>query len=98
MYPFTRLSAGKRICREFAHLPLILKPDGKGKLSKRDGEKGGFPVFPLEWKDPQSGEISPGYRESGYFPEACINILAFLGWNPGTEKEVYTLDELDRRF
>ncbi len=83
---------------EFAHLPLILKPDGKGKLSKRDGERGGFPVFPLEWKDPLSGEISPGYRESGYFPEACINILAFLGWNPGTEKEVYTVDELVEDF
>jgi glutamyl-tRNA synthetase len=67
---------------EFAHLPLILKPDGKGKLSKRDGDKGGFPVFPIEWKDPESGEISSGYREAGYFPEACVNILAFLGWNP----------------
>lgn len=79
---------------EFAHLPLILKPDGKGKLSKRDGDAGGFPVFPLEWKDPVSGAVSIGYRESGYFPESCINILAFLGWNPGTEKEIYSLDEL----
>jgi glutamyl-tRNA synthetase len=83
---------------QFAHLPLILKPDGKGKLSKRDGDKGGFPVFPLEWKDPKSGEVSSGYREEGYFPEACINILAFLGWNPGTEKELYSLDELTRDF
>lgn len=83
---------------EFAHLPLILKPDGKGKLSKRDGDRGGFPVFPLEWKDPKNGEVSSGYRESGYFPEACINILAFLGWNPGTEKEIYSLEELVKDF
>jgi len=83
---------------EFAHLPLILKPNGKGKLSKRDGDKGGFPVFPLEWKDPGSGEVSPGYREEGYFPEACTNIIAFLGWNPGTEKELYTMDELVHDF
>ena len=83
---------------QFAHLPLILKPDGKGKLSKRDGDKGGFPVFPLEWKDPETGSIAAGYREEGYFPEACINILAFLGWNPGTEKELYSLDELVRDF
>ena len=82
----------------FAHLPLILKPTGKGKLSKRDGEKGGFPVFPLDWKDPGSGEISPGYREAGYLPEACINLLALLGWNPGTEKELFSLDELVREF
>lgn len=83
---------------EFAHLPLILKPDGKGKLSKRDGDKGGFPVFPLDWKDPASGEVSKGYRESGYFPEACVNILAFLGWNPGTEQEIFSLDELAKIF
>lgn len=83
---------------EFAHLPLILKPDGKGKLSKRDGDKGGFPVFPLSWKDPRSNEVSLGYRESGYFPEACLNILAFLGWNPGTEQEIFTLDQLIRSF
>ncbi|MFZ5941429.1 MAG: glutamate--tRNA ligase [Bacteroidota bacterium] len=82
----------------FAHLPLILKPTGKGKLSKRDGDKGGFPVFPLEWKDPESGEISSGYREAGYFPEACLNILAFLGWNPGTEQEIFTLEELAGAF
>jgi glutamyl-tRNA synthetase len=83
---------------KFAHLPLILKPDGKGKLSKRDGDKGGFPVFPLDWKDPKTGEISNGYREAGYFPEAAINILAFLGWNPGTEKEIYSLEELVKDF
>ncbi|MEX2369388.1 MAG: glutamate--tRNA ligase [Bacteroidales bacterium] len=82
----------------FAHLPLILKPDGKGKLSKRDGDKGGFPVFPLEWKDPKTEEVSSGYREEGYFPEACINILAFLGWNPGTEQELYTIGELVKDF
>ena len=82
----------------FAHLPLILKPTGKGKLSKRDGEKGGFPVFPLEWHDPQSGEISPGYREEGYLPQACVNMLALLGWNPGTEQELFTLDELVKEF
>lgn len=78
----------------FAHLPLLLKPEGKGKLSKRDGDRLGFPVFPLEWHDPKTGEVSSGYRESGYFPEAVINFLAFLGWNPGTEREMYTLDEL----
>ena len=78
----------------FAHLPLLLKPEGKGKLSKRDGDRLGFPVFPLEWHDPKTGEVSAGYRESGYFPEAVINFLAFLGWNPGTEREMYSLDEL----
>ena len=82
----------------FAHLPLILKPTGKGKLSKRDGEKGGFPVFPLEWHDPLSGEISPGYREEGYLPQACVNLLALLGWNPGTEQELFTLEELVKEF
>jgi len=82
---------------EFAHLPLLLKPDGKGKLSKRDGERLGFPVFPLEWKSP-SGEIIPGYRESGYFTEAFINMIAFLGWNPGTEREIFSLDELVEEF
>jgi len=79
---------------QFAHLPLILKPDGKGKLSKRDGDKGGFPVFPLEWTDPDTCERSTGYREAGYFPEACLNMLAFLGWNPGTEQELFTPEEL----
>lgn len=83
---------------QFAHLPLILKPTGKGKLSKRDGDKGGFPVFPLEWKDPESGEVSSGYRESGYFPEACLNILALLGWNPGGEKEIFSLEEMVEAF
>jgi glutamyl-tRNA synthetase len=79
---------------QFSHLPLILKPHGKGKLSKRDGDQMGFPVFPLAWKDPQSGEISRGYREDGYFPEAFINLLALLGWNPGTEQEILSLPEL----
>ena len=83
---------------KFAHLPLILKPQGKGKLSKRDGDKLGFPVFPLEWKDPNSGEISKGYREDGYFPNAVTNMLAFLGWNPGTEQEFFKLDELVDAF
>ncbi len=82
----------------FAHLPLILKPNGKGKLSKRDGEQGGFPVFPLEWKDPQSGAVSPGYREEGYLPEACVNLLALLGWNPGSEQEIFSLSELINEF
>ena len=83
---------------QFAHMPLILKPTGKGKLSKRDGDAGGFPVFPLEWTDPASGEISSSYKESGYFPEAVCNILALLGWNPGTEQEIFTLDELINLF
>jgi glutamyl-tRNA synthetase len=83
---------------EFAHLPLILKPTGKGKLSKRDGDKLGFPVFPLEWKDPKTGETSKGYKEEGYFPEAVINFLAFLGWNPGTEQEIFSLEELIESF
>lgn len=78
----------------FAHLPLILKPTGKGKLSKRDGDKMGFPVFPLLWRDPETGEVSRGYREDGYFPEAFINMLALLGWNPGTEQELFSLSEL----
>jgi glutamyl-tRNA synthetase len=83
---------------EFAHLPLLLKPDGNGKLSKRDGDRLGFPVFPLQWTDPKTGEVSSGYRESGYLPEAFINMLAFLGWNPGTEQELFTLNELVRDF
>jgi glutamyl-tRNA synthetase len=83
---------------EFAHLPLILKPTGKGKLSKRDGDKLGFPVFPLEWKDPKSGDISRGYKEDGYFPEAMDNFLAFLGWNPGTEQEIFSLEGLTEAF
>ena len=83
---------------EFAHLPLILRPDGNGKLSKRDGDRLGFPVFPLEWKDPETGEMSSGYREKGYFKDAFVNMLAFLGWNPGTEQEIYSMDELIRDF
>lgn len=82
----------------FAHLPLILKPVGKGKLSKRDGDKLGFPVFPLQWKDPKTQEISAGYREDGYFAEAVVNMLAFLGWNPGTEQEIFSLDALVEAF
>ena len=78
----------------FAHLPLLLKPDGNGKLSKRDGDKLGFPVFPLQWTDPSTKEVSSGYRENGYFPEAVINMLALLGWNPGTERELFSMDEL----
>lgn len=83
---------------KFAHLPLLLKPDGNGKLSKRDGDKLGFPVFPLEWKDPTSGEISSGYREQGYFKDAFVNMLAFLGWNPGTTQEIFSMDELIEAF
>ncbi len=82
----------------FAHLPLILKPDGKGKLSKRDGDRLGFPVFPLNWKDPSSGEASLGYKERGFLPDAFINMLAFLGWNPGTEQELFSLAELIQAF
>ena len=82
----------------FAHLPLLLKPDGKGKLSKRDGDRLGFPVFPPEWHHPKTGEVSSGFRESGYFPEAVINFLALLGWNPGTEQELFTIDELIEQF
>ena len=82
----------------FAHLPLLLKPEGNGKLSKRDGDRLGFPVFPLEWHDPKTGDVSTGFRESGYFPEAVINFLALLGWNPGTDQELFSLDELVRLF
>ncbi|MDR2472006.1 MAG: glutamate--tRNA ligase [Tannerella sp.] len=83
---------------KFAHLPLLLKPEGGGKLSKRDGDRLGFPVFPLEWHDPKSGEISSGYRESGYLPEAVVNFLALLGWNPGDDREIMSLDELTTLF
>jgi len=83
---------------QFAHLPLLLKPDGNGKLSKRDGDKLGFPVFPLKWVDPKTNEISSGYRESGYFPEAVVNMLALLGWNPGTEQEMFSMEELVQSF
>lgn len=82
---------------EFAHLPLILKPTGNGKLSKRDGDKMGFPVFPLQWKT-SDGDVFSGYREDGYLPEAVVNMLAFLGWNPGTEQEIFNLDELVHDF
>ncbi|RXR24319.1 glutamate--tRNA ligase [Flavobacterium stagni] len=83
---------------EFAHLPLILKPVGNGKLSKRDGDKLGFPVFPLNWTDPATGEVSSGYREKGFFPEAVVNFLALLGWNDGTDQEIFNLDELCQKF
>ena len=83
---------------KFVHLPLLLKPVGNGKLSKRDGDKLGFPVFPLEWHDPKSGEISSGYREKGYLPEAVVNFLALLGWNPGDDSEVMSMDELVKKF
>ncbi|MFK2819069.1 glutamate--tRNA ligase [Flavobacteriaceae sp. LMIT009] len=83
---------------KFAHLPLILKPTGKGKLSKRDGDKLGFPVFPLEWTDPKTGDVSRGYKEDGYFSEAVVNFLAFLGWNPGTEQELFDLEGLVNTF
>lgn len=82
----------------FAHLPLLLKPVGNGKLSKRDGDKLGFPVFPLEWHDPKSGEVSSGYREKGYLPQAVVNFLALLGWNPGNDQEMMSLDEMVQLF
>ncbi|MFC2128344.1 glutamate--tRNA ligase [Bacteroidota bacterium] len=88
----------EKIIPEFAHLPLLLKPDGKGKLSKRDGDRLGFPVFPLNWSNKNNNETASGYREAGYFPEAFINILAFLGWNPGTEQEIFSLEELIQAF
>ncbi len=83
---------------QFAHLPLLLKPDGKGKLSKRDGDRLGFPVFPLQWTDPKTGETTRGYREAGYFPEAFVNMLALLGWNPGDEREIFSLREMAEAF
>ena len=83
---------------QFVHLPLLLKPDGKGKLSKRDGDRLGFPVFPLEWHDPKSGDISSGYRERGYLPQAVVNFLALLGWNPGDDREIFSMDELIKEF
>ncbi|HEX5169963.1 MAG TPA: glutamate--tRNA ligase, partial [Cyclobacteriaceae bacterium] len=83
---------------QFAHLPLLLKPDGNGKLSKRDADLMGFPIFPLDWTDPKTGETATGFREAGYLPEALINFLAFLGWNPGTTQEMFTLDELIKAF
>jgi glutamyl-tRNA synthetase len=83
---------------QFAHLPLLLKPDGNGKLSKRDADQLGFPIFPLNWTDPNIGELAMGYKESGYLPEALINFLAFLGWNPGTEQEIFSMDQLIQAF
>ncbi|MDE6160247.1 MAG: glutamate--tRNA ligase, partial [Muribaculaceae bacterium] len=83
---------------QFVHLPLLLKPDGKGKLSKRDGDRLGFPVFPLEWHDKKTGSVASGYRESGYLPEAVVNFLALLGWNPGDDTEVMSMDELISKF
>ncbi len=83
---------------KFAHLPLILKPDGNGKLSKRDGDRLGFPVFPIKWINPENGDISLGYREQGYITEAFINMLSFLGWNPGTTQEIFSMDELIHSF
>jgi glutamyl-tRNA synthetase len=83
---------------EFAHLPLLLKPEGNGKLSKRDADLGGFPVFPLEWTDPTTGSKSIGFKQEGYLPEATINFLAFLGWNPGTEQEIFSMEQLIEAF
>lgn len=83
---------------QFAHLPLLLKPEGSGKLSKRDGDRLGFPVFPLEWTDPETNEVSSGYRESGYLPHAVVNFLALLGWNPGHDEEIMSLDEMIHLF
>ncbi|MBZ9778505.1 glutamate--tRNA ligase [Psychroflexus sp. CAK8W] len=83
---------------KFAHLPLILKPSGKGKLSKRDGDQLGFPVFPIEWKDPETGNVSAGYREEGYLPETLTNMLALLGWNDGTDQEFFSLEEMTQKF
>lgn len=83
---------------QFAHLPLLLKPDGNGKLSKRDADRMGFPIFPLTWKDPEKGEVAMGYKEAGYLPEALVNFLALLGWNPGTEQEVFSMHQLTDAF
>lgn len=83
---------------QFAHLPLLLKPDGNGKLSKRDADQMGFPIFPITWKDPATGEVATGYREAGYLPEALVNFLAFLGWNPGTTQEMFSMEELTKAF
>lgn len=88
----------ENIMPQFAHLPLLLRPDGNGKLSKRDGDRLGFPVFPLDWKDPATGEQSSGYRERGYFPEAVVNLLALLGWHPGNNQELFTKEELIEAF
>jgi glutamyl-tRNA synthetase len=89
-----RFLGWENVMPEFAHLPLLLKPDGNGKLSKRDGDRLGFPVFPLNWVDPQTGETSSGYREKGYLPEAFVNMLALLGWHPSGDQELFTMQEL----
>jgi glutamyl-tRNA synthetase len=88
----------ENIMPQFAHLPLLLRPDGNGKLSKRDGDRLGFPVFPLDWQDPVTGERSSGYRERGYFPDAVLNLLALLGWHPGNNQELFTKQELIEAF
>jgi glutamyl-tRNA synthetase len=88
----------ENVMPQFAHLPLLLKPDGNGKLSKRDGDRLGFPVFPLQWKDPESNEVSSGYRENGYFPEAFVNMISLLGWHPEGDKELFSMDELVQSF
>lgn len=88
----------ENVMPHYAHLPLLLKPDGNGKLSKRDGDRLGFPVFPMQWRDPATGEISTGYKEKGYYAEAFVNMLALLGWNPGTEQEIFDLNELIQLF
>ncbi len=93
-----RFLGWENVMPAFAHLPLLLKPDGNGKLSKRDGDRLGFPVFPLNWKDPQTGELSSGYREKGYFPEAFINVLLLLGWHPEGNQELFTMDEMIEAF
>jgi glutamyl-tRNA synthetase len=93
-----RYMGWEEVMPQFAHLPLLLRPDGNGKLSKRDGDRLGFPVFPLDWKDPATGEQSSGYRERGYFPDAVVNLLAFLGWNPGTTQELFSMEELIEAF
>lgn len=93
-----RFLGWKKDMPQFAHLPLLLKPDGNGKLSKRAADQMGFPIFPLTWKDPATGEVAKGFKETGYLPEALLNFLAFLGWNPGTEQELFTLDELVKAF
>ncbi len=93
-----RFLGWEKVMPQFAHLPLLLKPDGNGKLSKRDADRMGFPIFPLSWKDPQTGEVSIGYREAGYLPEALLNFLLLLGWNPGTTQEVFSFDEMVEAF
>jgi glutamyl-tRNA synthetase len=93
-----RFFGWENIMPQFAHLPLLLKPDGNGKLSKRDGDRLGFPVFPLNWTDPITGEISSGYREKGYFPEAFVNMLSLLGWHPGSNQELFTIDQMINEF